>query len=117
MNKKVFKEEVELLASYFASKLGDVASDLYKKYIYVNWEDYGISLTRIEYQNKCEITILPRSEHDCDLIRFRSIVSILGNQKFAFQFNQYGLDMAQEIKFFYTLHRACKRINKIKAFL
>jgi hypothetical protein len=100
-----------------AHALEERAEELFEKYVYVDFADYGIVLNRIEYENRCEIIMVPKSDHDCDLIRFQSLVSILGSQKFVFPYHKYGLDLAQEIKLYYKLVKACKRVNKIRAFL
>jgi hypothetical protein len=117
VSREALKSEIKLLVKIVAHALEEKADDLFEKYVYVDFADYGIVVNRIEYINRCEIILVPKSEHDCDLIRFQGVVSILGSQKFTFPYHKYGLDLVQEIKLYYKLVKACKRINNIKAFL
>lgn len=115
--KQATKEEIKNLALKASEKVIDVIFDVLESSILTDWVSYGIEIKRLEFADRVEVHIEPASDKDCDYIRFKSITAILGNDKFIFPYHKYGLDLVREMKLAFKVSAACKRVNKIKAFL
>lgn len=115
--KQATKEKVKDLLTKAAVKTIDTVFDVLESSILTDWASYGIEIKRLEFADRVEIHVEPASDKDCDYIRFKSVTAILGNDKFIFPYHKYGLDLVREMKLAFKVSAACKRVNKIKAFL